>query len=42
MEPNQEHLVAGAVFCDSQQIVNAFKPVFTREIVRDVAHPDSE
>ena len=39
-EPNQEHLVAGAVFCDSQQIIHAFEPGFTREIVRDVADPD--
>jgi hypothetical protein len=42
MEPNQEHLVPGAVFCDLEQIIHAFEPGFTREIVRDVAHPDSE
>lgn len=40
MEPNQEHLVAGAVSCDSKQIVHAYEPRFMREIVRDVAHPD--
>ena len=40
MEPNQEHLVAGTVSCDSQQIIDALEPRFTGQIVRDVAHPD--
>ena len=40
MEPDQEHLVAGAMPCDSQQVIHAFEPRFTRQIVRDVAHPD--
>ena len=39
-EPNQEHLVAATMSCDSQQIIHAIEPRFTREIVRDVAHPD--
>src|SRR5688572_8951892 len=36
MEPNQVHLVAGAVSCDSQQIIHALESRFTRQIVRDV------
>jgi hypothetical protein len=40
MEPNQEHLVAGTVSCDSQQIIDALEPRFTGKIVRDVAHLD--
>lgn len=36
MEPNQVHLVAAAVSCDSQQIVRALESGFTRQIVRDV------
>jgi hypothetical protein len=36
MEPNQVHLVATAVFCDSQQIIHALEPGFTGQIVRDV------
>jgi hypothetical protein len=36
MEPNQVHLVAAAVFCDSQQILHALEPRFTGQIVRDV------
>jgi hypothetical protein len=36
MEPNQVHLVATAVFCDSQQIIHALEPRFTGQIVRDV------
>jgi hypothetical protein len=37
MEPNQVHLVAAAVFCDSQQIIHALDPRFTGQIVGDVA-----
>ena len=36
MEPNQVHLVAAAVSCDSQQIIHALEPRFTGQIVRDV------
>ena len=36
MEPNQVHVVAAAVFCDSQQIIDALEPRFTGQIVRDV------
>ena len=36
MEPNQVHLVAGAVSCDSQQIIHAREPRFTGQIGRDV------
>jgi hypothetical protein len=36
MEPNQEHLVAAAVPCDSQQVIHALEPRFTGQIVRDV------
>jgi len=36
MEPNQVHLVAASVFCDSQQIINAFEPRFAGQIVREV------
>ena len=39
-EPNQEHLVTGAVSCDSQQIIQAVEPRFTGQIVRDLGHPD--
>src|SRR5262245_27568691 len=36
MEPNQVHLVAAAVFCDSQQISDGGEPRFTGQLVRDV------
>jgi len=36
MEPNQVHLIAAAVFCDSKQIIHAVEPRLTREIVGDV------
>src|SRR5262249_43279275 len=36
VEPNQVHVVAAAMFCDAQQIVDALEPGFTGEIVRDV------
>ena len=36
MEPNQVHLVAASVSCDSQQIIDAFEPRFAGQIVRDV------
>ena len=36
MEPNQVHLVAAAMSCDSQQIIHALEPRFTGQIVRDV------
>jgi len=36
MEPNQIHLFAAAVSCDSQQIIDALEPRFTGQIVRDV------
>ena len=29
MEPNQVHVVAAAVSCDSQQIIHALEPRFT-------------
>jgi hypothetical protein len=37
MEPNQVHLVAAAVSCDSQQIIHALEPRFTGQLARDVA-----
>ena len=40
MEPNQVHVVAAAVFRDSQQVIHALEPRFTREIVRDVTDVD--
>src|SRR3979411_975758 len=36
VEPNQVHLVAAAVFCDSHQIIPALEPRFTSQIVGDV------
>lgn len=36
MEPNQVHLVAAAVPCHLQQIIDAFEPRFARQIVCDV------
>ena len=36
MEPNQVHLVAAAVSCDSQHTIDALEPRFTGQIVRDV------
>src|SRR5947199_9624652 len=36
MEPNQVHLVAAAVSCDSQQIIHALESRFTGQIVGDV------
>ena len=36
MEPNQVHLVAAAVSCDSQQIGDGGESRFTGQIVRDV------
>ena len=40
MEPNQVHLVAASVSCDSQQIIHAFEPRFAGQIVRDVGDGD--
>jgi hypothetical protein len=40
MEANQVHVLAGAVFCDLQQILDALEPRFTREIVGDVGDLD--
>ena len=40
MEPNQVHLVAAAVSCDSQHIIHALEPRFTGQIVRDVGDGD--
>jgi hypothetical protein len=40
MEPNQVHVVAAAVSCDSQQIIHALKPRFTGQIVGDVGDCD--
>ena len=40
MESNQVHVIAGAVSCDSQQIIHAVKSRFTGQIVRDVGHAD--
>ena len=36
MEPDQVHLVAAAVPCDSQQIIHALEARFMGQIVRDV------
>ena len=36
MEPNQVHLVAAAMSCDSQQIINAVETRFTGQVVRHV------
>src|SRR5262245_3139302 len=36
VEPNQVHLVAAAVSCDSQQISDGGEPRFTGQILRDV------
>jgi len=36
VEPNQVHLVAAPVSCDSQQISDGGEPRFTGQIVRDV------
>src|SRR6267378_707566 len=36
MEPNQVHVVAAAVSCDSQQIIHALESRFTGQIVRHV------
>src|SRR5207247_8675524 len=38
VKPNQVDILAAAVFCDLQEIVNAFEPRFTRQIVSDVAN----
>ena len=40
MEPDQVHVVAAAVLCDSQQIINALEPGLAGQIVRDVAEID--
>jgi hypothetical protein len=40
MEPNQVHLVAAAVFCDLQQIIDALEPRLTGQIVGDVGNGD--
>ena len=40
MEPNQVHVVAAAVSCDSQQLIHALEPRFTGQIVRHVADRD--
>jgi hypothetical protein len=36
VEPDQVHVVAAAVFCDSQQILHALEARFTSQIVSDV------
>src|SRR6185436_1693015 len=36
MEPNQVHVVAAAVSCDSQQISDGGEPRFTGQLVRNV------
>ena len=36
MKPNQVHVVAAAVFCDSHQIIHALEPRFPGQIVRDI------
>jgi hypothetical protein len=36
VEPDEVHLVAAAVSCDSQHIIHAPEPRFTGQIVRDV------
>ena len=38
MKPNQVHVVASAVSRDSQQIIHAVEPRFTRQFVRDVGN----
>ena len=40
MEPNQEHLVAAAMFGDSQQIIDAIESGFAGEIARDLSEPN--
>ena len=40
MKPNQEHLIAAAMLCDSQQLLHAVEPRFSREIVGDVFEGD--
>jgi hypothetical protein len=40
MEANQVHVVAAAVFCDSQQIIHALETRFTGQIVSDVGDGD--
>lgn len=37
MEPNQVHLVAFAMPCDSQEILHALEPRFTGEVMRDIS-----
>ena len=36
MKPNQVHVVATAVFCDSEQVIHALESRFTSQIVRDI------
>jgi hypothetical protein len=36
VEPDQVHVVAAAVFCDSEQVLDALEPRFTGQIVGDV------
>src|SRR5688572_3107138 len=38
MESNQVHVVAAAVSCDSQQIIDALEPRFAGQIVRDIGN----
>lgn len=40
VEPNQKRRVATAVSCDTQQVIDALEPGFTREIVVDIAYGD--
>ena len=40
MKPNQVRLIASAVSCDSQQIIDALETRFTSQIVRDVGDGD--
>ena len=37
MEPNQIDVVAAAVFCNSQQVVDARESGFTSQIVGDIS-----
>jgi hypothetical protein len=36
VEPDQKHIIAAAVFCDSQQVLYALEARFTGQIVGDV------
>jgi hypothetical protein len=40
MKPDQVHVLAAAVPCDAQQLVNAFESRLTGKVVRDVVQAD--